>query len=113
MASTRRSGQDAVLSPADEDIPSGRLERSTPARNDTLTPPCSTVRPSTKDSGMPSSTEPRTIASGAPEQHPDPDGSHGPRLQRLVDQLEGERADQQPDPERHHDRDDGPAGCEV
>ena len=31
-----------------------------------LTWPCSTVRPSTKDSGTPSRTEPNTIASGEP-----------------------------------------------
>jgi hypothetical protein len=47
-------------------MPSGRLDSSTPASRDTLTPPWRTVRPSTNDSGMPSRTEPSTMASGDP-----------------------------------------------
>ena len=37
-----------------------------PAKSEALTPPWSTVRPSTNDSGMPSRTEPSTIACGDP-----------------------------------------------
>ena len=48
-----------MRSPLDDDRPSGRLLSTTPTSSATLTPPCSTVRPSTKDSGMPSRTEPK------------------------------------------------------
>ena len=47
---------------------SGRLERNTAASMAALTtPPWRIVRPSTIDSGIPSSTVPRTIASGEPD----------------------------------------------
>jgi hypothetical protein len=66
MATTRRRGQPAALSPLEDDMPSGRLDRATPASRGTLTPPWSTVRPSTNDSGMPSRTDPSTIAMAEP-----------------------------------------------
>ena len=47
-------------------MPSGRLDSATAASRDTLTPPWRTVRPSTNDSGMPSRTEPSTMARGDP-----------------------------------------------
>jgi hypothetical protein len=47
-------------------MPSGRFDSATPASSDRLTPPWGTVRPSTNDSGMPSRTEPSTIANGDP-----------------------------------------------
>ena len=56
-----------MRSPLEDDIPSGRLLRSTPTSKATLTPPCSTVSPRTKDSGMPSRIEPNTIASAEPD----------------------------------------------
>jgi hypothetical protein len=46
-------------------MPSGRLESAMPTKSARLTPPWRTVRPSTNDSGMPSKTDPRTIAKGA------------------------------------------------
>jgi hypothetical protein len=99
-------------------MPSGRLDRTTPASCDTLTPPWRTVRPSTNDSGIPSRTEPEhdrqrrpvrlgalrvlALAAAAAGQQPIPDGEDGRAdqdqqrhpgdglgLERLVDQLEG------------------------
>src|SRR4029450_2229666 len=61
-AAPPRRGHPAALSPLEDDMPSGRLDRATPASRDTLPPPWSTVRPSTNDSGMPSRTDPSTIA---------------------------------------------------
>ena len=56
-----------MRSPLDDDSPSGRLLSTMPISSATLTPPCNTVRPSTKDSGIPSRTEPNTMASGEPD----------------------------------------------
>ena len=57
----------AVPRPVVAAIASGRLERNTATSMATLTEPAwSTVRPSTSDSGIPSSTIPRTMASGDP-----------------------------------------------
>ncbi len=47
-------------------MPSGRFVRRMPPSSGRLTPPWSTVRPSTNDSGMPSRIEPSTMAWGEP-----------------------------------------------
>ena len=74
ISSTRPCGQPADFRPLEDDMPSGRLDSKTPASSDKLTPPSNTVRPRTNDSGMPSNTEPSTIANGAPAACA-PDGS--------------------------------------
>ena len=56
-----------MRSPLDDDSPSGRLLSTTPISSATLTPPCNTVSPRTKDSGIPSRTEPNTMASPEPD----------------------------------------------
>ena len=108
-------------------MPSGRFDNATATSRDTLTPPWRTVRPSTNDSGIPSRTEPSTMANGDPSactpsgvlrspppwrdnkpvthgenRRPDQDQQGHPRdragLDSLVDELVGDRADQQPRP---------------
>ena len=59
--------QPPVTSPADDEIDSGRLEMKTAARYAAPTaPPSKIVRPITIDSGIPSRTDPSTIASAEP-----------------------------------------------
>jgi hypothetical protein len=76
-----------MRSPLDDDSPSGRLLSTTPTSRATLTPPCSTVRPSTKDSGTPSRTEPNTIASGAPDACAPSESLRSPAPRRSSHQL--------------------------
>jgi hypothetical protein len=68
-------------------MPSGRLDRATPASRDTLTPPWRTVRPSTNDSGMPSRTDPSTIASALPSACSPVGSLRSPPPRRLRTQL--------------------------
>ena len=113
-------------------IASGRLDKKTATRNAALTEPSwRTVRPSTSDSGIPSSTIPRTIASGDPAscvplealraeppesvdhhvsakedagtgEEPEGDATLSLRgLETFFDQFEGDRADQYARAERH------------
>ncbi|MFF5294590.1 hypothetical protein [Paractinoplanes globisporus] len=141
MSSTRRCAQPATRRPLLDDMPSGRLDSRTPTGSDTLTPPCSTVRPSTNDSGMPSRIEPSTIAiaepparapSGslrspaprrvssqspaakttAPTSTSRPTQAHRAGVQGRVDQLEGNRAEQYAAPQRHHDGHHPAARCQ-
>ena len=69
-----RPDQPLRLRPLVAAIASGRLESVTATRNAALTdPPVTIVRPSTIDSGMPSSTIPRTIAGPEPSAWPPPE----------------------------------------
>src|SRR4051794_16414300 len=65
MRTTRSRGQPAVRKPLDDDMPSGRLLSTMAPSRATLTPPCSTVRPSTNDPGIPSTTEPEPCGTPA------------------------------------------------
>ena len=67
-------------------MPSGRFDNATPASSDTLTPPWSTVRPSTNDSGIPSRTEPSTIANGEPSACAPPASLRSPPPLRVSNQ---------------------------
>jgi hypothetical protein len=64
---TRMRVQPAARSPADPESASGTFEANTPTTTATGTAPsCSSDAPSTNDSGIPSSTVPRTIALALP-----------------------------------------------
>ena len=128
----RRVAQPACASPVLAAIASGTFESATAMRKAALTLPLTTtVSPSTIDSGMPSSTMPRTMASAEPAAWRPPeclrseppirsmrespakkvrDPAQRPRatasfpaglVERFLDELEGDCADQDTAPEGH------------
>jgi hypothetical protein len=135
ILTTRARVHPAMRSPLAEDNPSDRLLSITPISSATLMPPCSTVSSQYEGLGYPieyrsqhdrerralglRATGVLAVSAAASVEPPVSErerrrsdqcvGTNGrdfARLQRLIDELEGNRPDQEAGTQRHHDRDE-------